>query len=135
MATHDLSVIVPCYNESEGITAMRARMAAVMPELRRRGSVQLVFVDDGSSDGTGDQLTKAFSGWPELLIVRHERNRGLGQALRTDYTVMRADAQVSPMVCCTSTVGIGGDGSLDGGSGAWDASGPADAGSGSGGSP
>jgi len=98
MATHDLSVIVPCYNELEGIAAMHARMAAILPELRRRGSVQLVFVDDGSSDGTGDQLTKAFSGWPELLIVRHERNRGLGQALRTGF----AHATGAVIVTCDS---------------------------------
>jgi len=98
MATYDLSVVVPCYNESDGIPAMRERMAAVLPELRRRGSVQLVLVDDGSSDGTGDLLAQAFGAWPEVRIARHERNRGLGAALRTGF----AQAEGAVIVTCDS---------------------------------
>jgi dolichol-phosphate mannosyltransferase len=83
MTSCDLSVIIPCYNEAAGITAMRERLAAVLPALRQRGSLELVLVDDGSVDGTGDLLERAVGDWPEVTIVRHERNRGLGAALRT----------------------------------------------------
>lgn len=83
MTPCDLSVIIPCYNESAGIPAMRERLAAVLPLLRQRGSVELVLVDDGSVDGTGELLDQALGDWPEVVIARHERNRGLGAALRT----------------------------------------------------
>jgi dolichol-phosphate mannosyltransferase len=83
MNARDLSIIIPCYNESDGIAAMRERLAAVLPTLRQRGSVEVVLIDDGSADGTGDLLDQAFGGWPEVTIVRHAQNQGLGAALRT----------------------------------------------------
>ncbi len=83
MTPRDLSVIIPCYNESDGIAAMRERLMHVLPVLRQRGSVELVLVDDGSVDGTGDLLEQTFSAWPEVTIARHAHNQGLGAALRT----------------------------------------------------
>jgi dolichol-phosphate mannosyltransferase len=98
MSATQISVIIPCYNESEGIPALRSRIAAVLPALRERGKVEIVFVDDGSSDGTGEQLAAAFAGWPEVHLARHGRNQGLGQALRTGF----AAATGSIIVTCDS---------------------------------
>jgi dolichol-phosphate mannosyltransferase len=98
MAACDLSVVIPCYNESEGIAAMRSRIGEVLPELRRRGNVELILVDDGSSDGTGDLLAAAFRDVPEARIVSHERNKGLGAALRTGF----ASAAGTVVVTCDS---------------------------------
>jgi dolichol-phosphate mannosyltransferase len=39
MQTFDLSIVIPCYNEAEGIPTMRDRIGQVLPELRQRGSV------------------------------------------------------------------------------------------------
>jgi dolichol-phosphate mannosyltransferase len=83
MSPRDLSIIIPCYNEADGIAAMRERLIAVLPSLRRRGSIELILVDDGSADGTGDLLTQTFGDWPEVIIARHAQNQGLGAALRT----------------------------------------------------
>lgn len=83
MTSRDLSIIIPCYNEADGVAAMRERLADVLPTLRRRGSVELVLVDDGSADGTGDLLAQAFGDWPEVVLARHEQNQGLGAAVRT----------------------------------------------------
>lgn len=85
LATPDLSIVIPCYNEAEGIPAMRERLTAVLPALRQRGGVELILVDDGSGDRTGDLLAEAFAGIPEARVVRHDRNRGLGAALRTGF--------------------------------------------------
>lgn len=98
MAATQISVVIPCYNESEGVDAMRVRLSATLPALRARGGVELILVDDGSRDGTGDLLTAAFGSWPEVRIVRHERNRGLGQALRTGF----AHARGALVVTCDS---------------------------------
>lgn len=85
MANYDLSVIIPCYNEAEGIAHMHARLLAVLPELQKRGSIEVVLVDDGSSDSTFDDLHAAFADVDHVTIVQHERNRGLGAALRTGF--------------------------------------------------
>lgn len=92
MAGADLSIVIPCYNESEGIPAMRARLAEVLPQLRRNGEVELVLVDDGSADDTYNLLQQHFGGWDGVQILRHERNRGLGAALRTGLA--RARGQI-----------------------------------------
>jgi dolichol-phosphate mannosyltransferase len=79
----DLSIVIPCYNESDGVATLKSQLEAVMPELRRRGSVELVMVDDGSTDDTFSRLTDAFAGWSDFKLARHDRNKGLGAALRT----------------------------------------------------
>ncbi|RRR77144.1 MAG: glycosyltransferase family 2 protein [Candidatus Viridilinea halotolerans] len=95
MTTCDLSVIIPCYNEAEGVATMYERLAEVLPALCERGKVELVLVDDGSLDGTGDLLAQAFGAWPEVVIARHERNLGLGAALRTGLAHAHGDIIVT----------------------------------------
>lgn len=82
-ATTSVSLIIPCYNEAEGMGAMHDRLAQTLPLLRKYGSVELVLVDDGSSDATYALLRQHFGSWPEVRILHHEHNRGLGAALRT----------------------------------------------------
>jgi dolichol-phosphate mannosyltransferase len=98
MAVHSLSVVIPCYNESEGIPSMRERLSAVLPALRRRAEVELVLVDDGSSDGSAELLEAAFADVDGARVVRHAQNRGLGAALRTGF----AHAKGSVIVTCDS---------------------------------
>jgi dolichol-phosphate mannosyltransferase len=76
-----LSVVIPCYNESDSIAHMYEQLSAVRAELDRRGPFELVLVDDGSTDDTYAQLSAAFAAWDNVRIVQHERNRGLGAAL------------------------------------------------------
>jgi dolichol-phosphate mannosyltransferase len=64
---------------------MHEQLSAIRPELERRGAFELVLVDDGSSDDTFERLTSAFVAWQNVTIVRHDRNRGLGVALRTGF--------------------------------------------------
>ena len=89
-----LSIIIPCYNESESIDLMRSQMEAVRPDLDTYGSWELVFVDDGSTDDTFEKLSKAFQDWPNMCIVQHEQNRGLGAALRTGFQHSKGDVIV-----------------------------------------
>lgn len=98
MAALDLSLIIPCYNEAEGIPAMQTRLKEIVPQLCAAQTVELVLVDDGSSDNTYQLLQSAFGSWPNVRIVQHERNRGLGQALRTGF----ANARGAIIVTCDS---------------------------------
>lgn len=80
-----ISIIIPCFNESESVAQMRAQLESVRAEIERRGPFELIIVDDGSSDDTAACVEAAFADWPNVVVVRHGRNRGLGAALRTGF--------------------------------------------------
>jgi glycosyltransferase involved in cell wall biosynthesis len=71
-----LSVIVPCYNEETTVEEIVHQALAT-------GLVhEIIVVDDGSTDGTGDVLAR-LSPLDRVHVVFHERNRGKGAAVRT----------------------------------------------------
>jgi dolichol-phosphate mannosyltransferase len=83
----DLSIVIPCYDEESSLGQMASDLQPVLAALAGRGSVELVLVDDGSSDATWARLSDlsaahAFSP-ATVTLLRHERNKGLGAALRT----------------------------------------------------
>jgi glycosyltransferase involved in cell wall biosynthesis len=77
-----LSILIPVYNEEELIAAVIQRLLNV--DLGPDLELELVAVDDGSTDGSAevlDQLQSELGG--ALQVVRHERNRGKGAAIRS----------------------------------------------------
>jgi dolichol-phosphate mannosyltransferase len=93
----DLSIIVPCYNEVDNIPKLEREFVPVVAELAQTRSVEIIFVDDGCTDGTAEALQHAFGGetrWP-VRIERHDRNRGLGAAIRTGLTKAQGDILVT----------------------------------------
>jgi dolichol-phosphate mannosyltransferase len=83
----DLSIVVPCYNEVGNVPKLQSQFLPVLLDLAGTQSVEVVFVDDGSTDGTWTALTTAFGNYEQPQIAfrfeRHASNRGLGAALRT----------------------------------------------------
>jgi dolichol-phosphate mannosyltransferase len=77
-------VVLPAYNEERVIGPTLLALAKAI-----RGSepeYHAVLIDDGCTDRTVEQARTAVAqsgGWPQLTVLRHERNRGLGAALRT----------------------------------------------------
>jgi glycosyltransferase involved in cell wall biosynthesis len=94
----DLSLVVPCHNEEAGLLSMRAELGPVLHTLAQRRSLEVVFVDDGSTDATWERLTalrdSGFAGVP-VRLERHPRNRGLGAALRTGFAAARGTVVVT----------------------------------------
>ena len=82
-----LSVIIPCYNEIRTIEALLAAVRnAPIDEM------ELVVVDDGSSDGTRELLRQLETlEQPDLKILFHASNQGKGAALRTGFRVATGD--------------------------------------------
>ena len=76
-----LSVVVPCFNEEGNI----ARVVGQAADVGRRlaSELEIIVVDDGSTDGTAKVLTALAEMIPELKIVPHPHNRGYGVAVRS----------------------------------------------------
>jgi cellulose synthase/poly-beta-1,6-N-acetylglucosamine synthase-like glycosyltransferase/peptidoglycan/xylan/chitin deacetylase (PgdA/CDA1 family) len=83
--TQPVSVVVPAYNEKEGIEA------AVRSLVASRHPVEVVVVDDGSTDGTAD-IVEAL-GLPQVTVIRQE-NAGKPAALNTGIRAARHDLVV-----------------------------------------
>jgi dolichyl-phosphate beta-glucosyltransferase len=83
----DLSVVVPAYNEAGRIGPS---LRHALDYLRRRGvAYELLVVDDGSRDATVE-VAAGFA--PEgVKVLRHERNRGKGGAVKTGVLASRGD--------------------------------------------
>jgi dolichyl-phosphate beta-glucosyltransferase len=81
----ELSVVIPAYNE-EG--RLRPGLRRALDYLTRRGDpYELLVIDDGSRDGTA-RVADDFAG-EGVRVVRHERNRGKGAAVRTGLLASR----------------------------------------------
>ncbi len=77
MMTRTLSVLMPAYNEKATVLeAIRRVRAAKLPL-----PVEIIVVDDGSNDGTTEILAGISEG--DTQVIRHDRNRGKGAALRS----------------------------------------------------
>jgi len=84
----DISVIIPAYNEANGIEPTLRELAATMAESGLEH--EIVVVDDGSTDGTSATVDALVSELPAVRLVRHPHNRGYGAALKTGIRSSRA---------------------------------------------
>lgn len=91
----DLSLVIPCRDEAENVHVLVRELTPVIRQLRETRSVELVLVDDGSTDGTGDLLDAAFAEDPLVRIVRHQPGRGLGAAVRTGFRNSTGDIVIT----------------------------------------
>jgi glycosyltransferase involved in cell wall biosynthesis len=74
-----ISVVVPVYNEEENLPILIPGLVKVLEGLGC--SCEIIFVDDGSSDGSPGILRDAASRHPSLRLLRFRENRGLSTAL------------------------------------------------------
>ena len=82
----DLTVILPALNEAQGLQEALEEVCDALDLLIQGGHIdryEVILVDDGSTDGTGDIARSAAASHPSIRAVAHEQNRGVGAALRT----------------------------------------------------
>ena len=79
-----LSVVVPAYNETKTIASVLERV------LGQPSVMEVIVVDDCSTDGTWELLQTLTSSNPKIRTTRHSRNEGKGAALRTGISLATA---------------------------------------------
>jgi len=91
-ATPRLSIVVPVRNEAGNIGPL---VAEIENAAARLGSFEIIYVDDGSSDGTGDELRRSAEGRPWLRQIRHTQSCGQSGAIRSGVRAARAPLVVT----------------------------------------
>ncbi len=82
---HLLTIVMPIFNEAPTVRGVMARVLT-SPMVH-----ELIAVDDGSTDDTLEQLEASAATDKRVRVLRHERNRGKGAALRTGFAEVRGD--------------------------------------------
>src|SRR5262245_11304050 len=82
-----LSVIVPVYNERPTLEALVARVRSVDYGM----ALELVLVDDCSTDGSRELCEKLAAAHPDVVAVHQEPNRGKGAAVRRGFALATGD--------------------------------------------
>jgi dolichol-phosphate mannosyltransferase len=88
----ELSVVMPVYNEAENIPALHTRLTEVMQA--QGAPYELVFVDDGSTDGSLGLLRELSRHGPHMVVVELARNFGHQVAISAGMDFARGDAVV-----------------------------------------
>ena len=82
----DLSVVVPVFNERDNLAAL---VKEIVSALRGHVAFEVIYVDDHSADDSPQVLAALRSEFPELRILRHDRQSGQSTAIRTGAKAAR----------------------------------------------
>ena len=88
-----LSVILPVFNEVANIEAVYSELALAIGQIP--GNKQIIFVDDGSSDGTSDLLTKIAERDNQVVVITFRRNFGQTAAMAAGFDYSKGDVVVT----------------------------------------
>jgi dolichol-phosphate mannosyltransferase len=80
-----LFVLVPVLDEAPNIPRLLGNLARLARELRGEMDCRAVFVDDGSTDGTGERIRQEAGSLP-AEVLRHDANLGPGRAFQTGFS-------------------------------------------------
>ena len=88
MQSPKLSVVIPCYNEEGTVEAIVARVLAAP---RRDLAIEVIIVDDGSTDTSVRKISGLAAAHDVIRFVEHGQNQGKGAALRTGFALAEGD--------------------------------------------
>jgi undecaprenyl-phosphate 4-deoxy-4-formamido-L-arabinose transferase len=88
-----ISVVIPVFNEAESLERLHARLRRVLDGLGR--AYEIIYVDDGSTDGSPDCLRGLHAGHPGVRVVQLNRNYGQHAAVFAGLDHARGDVVVT----------------------------------------
>jgi glycosyltransferase involved in cell wall biosynthesis len=89
----ELSLVIPAYNERENLPQLLAELRTVLATIGK--THEIVLVDDGSSDGSGDWIVREATRDPRLVPVRMAENSGQSAALAAGFRLARGEVIVT----------------------------------------
>ncbi|MDG1332549.1 MAG: glycosyltransferase family 2 protein [Crocinitomicaceae bacterium] len=89
----DISVVVPLYNEVESLPELFAWIKRVMDE--HKFSFEVVFVDDGSKDGSWKVVEELSSENSQVVGIKFQRNYGKSAALQKGFEAVKGDVVIT----------------------------------------
>lgn len=96
-----VTIVVPCYNESAGLSFLRNNLDHVEEVLSVRYEVKVLFVDDGSTDDTLQQLRALFGDRANHSILPMKHNVGVARAILAGIEAAETDVVCSIDCDCT----------------------------------
>lgn len=90
MGGESLSVVIMAYNEVESLPEQVRATVRWLGRVCPEGG-QVVVVDDGSTDGTGDLADRLAAEHPGVTVVHHPQNLGMGRAIWSGYEAARGE--------------------------------------------
>ncbi len=90
-----VSVIVPGFNEAAILRRNLAEVFAYLRSLEDRYRFEVILINDGSSDDTGDIAESLRQEYANLRVIHHPSNFGLGQTFKTAFAASRGDYLVT----------------------------------------
>jgi glycosyltransferase involved in cell wall biosynthesis len=106
----ELGILLPVYNEEGNLNALMNDISLFKEESGIDG-IEVVFVDDGSTDGTKEEITSILKRHPDAKLLVHQTNTGYGAAVRSGLErlkkdrpewilMMDADGTMNPRLAC-----------------------------------
>jgi dolichol-phosphate mannosyltransferase len=83
--SYKIIIGIPVYNEELGLTLLLEKLLKLRSLLSQ--SVQIVLINDGSTDGTEEILLKYANAYSFFAYINHDRNLGLGKAINTLFLI------------------------------------------------
>lgn len=89
----DISVVIPLYNEEESIPELHSWIKRVMEE--NNFSYEIIFVDDGSTDNSWEEITKLKKPTNSVRAIKFQRNYGKSPALHCAFQKAKGDVVIT----------------------------------------
>ena len=87
-----ISLVVPCFNEEEGLSKFNETLLTALPE---KYEYELIYVNDGSSDKTVEVIKSLAQNHPEIKYISFSRNFGHQNALKAGYDFATGHCAIS----------------------------------------
>ena len=88
-----VSLVIPVFNERESLAPLHAEIAATAAT--HSLALEVIFVDDGSRDGSWDVIRELAATDPRVRGIRFRRNFGKAAALSAGFQVARGDRAIT----------------------------------------
>jgi len=88
-----VSIVIPVFNEAENVGLLHGEIAAAVKN--RSEEYEIIFVDDGSSDGSLAELKKIRAGDPRVKIIQFRKNFGQSAAISAGFEYSRGEVVVA----------------------------------------